>query len=242
MQLTESELRVQQNQLCELVEQVMEPHKAAAYNRLLRELRDDPRDNTDAYYLLGMERAPAAQGNHHNFEGGLIYHYHEMWDTWLHMRGGLVQHDEHVTDERVLCGIINHDIHKGWRTYRLESVDPWQVQYAEDQTDKLLSKDYRRPQGTFKNLFILQKHQVPLDEIDYNVILNAEGGWSKTQTYWCTVVAKLCYLLDEMSGNVMGRQASGRWLGHNQKVEAPDAEEGSPTASPEAATGMAEAD
>lgn len=218
MQLTESELQLQFGQLIDLVSQTLPHSKACEYNAMLQSLKRDPIDNTDAFYLLGMLRAPAAKGNHHAFEGGMVYHYLEMWEAWLGMRGGVVGRDEQVTDERILCGIINHDLHKAWRTYQLLSREPWMCQYAADWTDKLLEISLRAPDGVIKSLYILQRNRVSLDEIDYNVILNAGGGFSRTQTYWCSVVAKLCYLLDELSGNVIGRQAAGKWLGHNQVV------------------------
>jgi hypothetical protein len=191
--------------------------EANAYGGLLCQLKDDV-TLEDSTLLLGLRRAPAAQGNHHAMEGGLLFHYLEMWDIWLGLSSTMDLDREQLTHGTILKGIINHDLHKAWRTYRLESEEPWQTQYADDETDKLLDPYSKRPQGHFKSLFILQQHGIRLDLVDYNVILNAEGGWSKSQTYWCSVAAKVCYLLDELSGNVKGRQATGRWLGHNQEV------------------------
>lgn len=188
--------------------------QAEDYRNLFEFMRDD--HVVDGKVLLGLKRAPAAKGNHHALEGGLLLHYTEMWDAWSALRGTIIKIDDTVNDARVLKGIINHDLHKGYRTYELLSKDPWKAQYAAEIAEKLLEADPRRPKGVHKTLWLLQKQGVVLDELDYNVILNAEGGWSTTQTYWCSVLAKVCYLLDEMSGNVMGRQTAGKLLGHNE--------------------------
>lgn len=233
MRLTSHELDSQCEDIKALVRTYIENDRQKdAYSEMLEQLLDDV-VLEDGTILLGLRRAPAAQGNHHAFEGGLLYHYLEMWDTWILVGSALWLDRARLTHGTILKGIINHDIHKAWRTYRLESADPWQTQYADDETDRLLDPYSKRPQGTFKSLFMLQQHNVSLDIVDYNVILNAEGGWSKSQTYWCSVAAKVCYLLDELSGNVRGRQATGRWLGHNQAVvETPEPE---PAAAEEAA-------
>lgn len=226
MQLTAAQLDQQVNSLYDAIAQYLPSPEGTRYYAMLHDLEADAPDTIKSFKgedlrLLGMRRAPAAKGNHHAFEGGWCYHILEMLDLWERMRIQVVTPDDHLTDARILKGIINHDLHKVWRTYGLVSADPWQCVYAEDNTDKLLEASIRGPQGVFKSLFMLQRHGIQLDEIDFNVVINSEGGFGKTNSYWDTVVAKMVYLLDELSGNVVGRQASGRWLGHNQVVEAP---------------------
>lgn len=205
--------------LSSIIHNVMSETNSAAYLSMLECLEDDSNDGEKV--LLGFKRAPAAKGNHHAHEGGLVYHILEMWWNWdTHFRGLITTQEaaDYVTDERILKAIINHDLHKGWRTYELLDAVNWKTQYAEDLSDKLLDSNLRGPQGTFKTLWMLQDYGIKLDMDDYNAILNAEGGWSKTQTYWCTVLAKMAYLLDESSGNIAGRIGSGKLLGHNQQV------------------------
>lgn len=208
------------NALFELLDLHLSPSVASAYDAMLKELKDDV--NVDGKLLLGALRAPAAKGNHHAHEGGWCFHILELWWVWDNYLRAMTREgqgpDSPIADEVILKGIINHDLHKTWRTYELLETDPWKTQYAEDLTDKLLGNNLRSPRGTHKNLFMLQQHGIKLTMEDYNVILNAEGGWSETQTYWCTVAAKMAYLLDECSGNILGRISTGRLLGHNQQV------------------------
>lgn len=214
------EVQANWDALSSIVVNVMEAETGRAYLSMLECLEDDS-TGEGGKTLLGFKRAPAAKGNHHAHEGGLVYHYLEMWQIWLDYSEAVLDsrhRDPTLSDERILKGIINHDLHKAWRTYELLSTDPWKTQYAEDESDKLLGNNLRSPKGTFKSLWILQDYNIKLDMIDYNVILNAEGGWSETQTYWTTVVAKMAYLLDESSGNILGRLSTGRVLGHNQTV------------------------
>lgn len=233
MHLTTADLDAQYEDIQELVHRHITNFDD--YSKMLEQLKDDV-VLENGTVLLGLRRAPAAQGNHHACEGGLLFHYLEMFDIWTSLAASMDLNKQQLSHGTILKGIINHDIHKAWRTYRLETEDPWQTQYADDETDRLLDPYSRRPQGTYKSLFMLQQHGIRLDMIDYNVVLNAEGGWSKSQTYWCSVAAKVCYLLDELSGNVKGRQATERWLGHNQVVEELDVSKGSLTGVPEGTT------
>lgn len=154
--------------------------------------------------FLGMRRAPAAKEYHHAFEGGLVFHYQEMWNIWKQLFW--IPKDDVVNDQRVLAAIFNHDIHKAYRTFvQLETKAEWAAEYGKDATDQLLD-------NTVKSIWILKEHNVPLDPIQLNALCWAEGGFAERKPRWSTVLAKVAYLLDELSGNVMSRVREGQIL------------------------------
>lgn len=160
---------------------------------------------------LGLKRAPAAKGNHHAFEGGLIYHMLEMWQVYQHMKAILPQEIKQISEERVLQAILLHDVHKAYKTYLLKRQEPWEVDYGNDDTDMLMTSDV-------KSMWIAMEYRVPLDPEQINALLWAEGGFAKIKPRWTTVLAKLCYLLDEMSGNVLARIQTRTLLDHRNPV------------------------
>jgi len=166
-----------------------------AYLAMLNQLAGDV---TEGFVtLLGFKRAPAAKGNHHAFEGGLVYHLLEMWQCWEMIRERAI-FKQWVSDERVAKAILLHDLHKAYRTFKLVSALPWEVDYANDVTDMLLTND-------IKTLWLAMAHHLPLDPEQLNALIQAEGGYSPIKPRWTSVLAKVCYLLDEMSGNVINR-------------------------------------
>lgn len=175
------------------------------YVDMLRDLSWDR--NTDAGDLwLGLLRAPAATRRHHSREGGLVQHYLEMWDAYLTMRV-LFFSDESPwkkgeTDIRVLKGIINHDLHKAYNYYKLVSENPWKAEYTKSDTRVLLTDNHA-------TLYILEQYGVKMDIIDRNILLNSEGGWCEVETKEVASIAKLVYLLDDLSGNVLDRLKTG---------------------------------
>lgn len=151
--------------------------------------------------LAGHFRAPAAKGNHHAFEGGLNFHLLEMWQCYMAQRdywGDAVLFESNITDARVLKAILYHDIHKAFRTFEIVDADEWHCVYCNDYTDKLMGSDV-------KSLWIINSVGIQLDPEQINALLNAEGGYAKIKTDWQSSLSKLCYTLDEMSGNVLGR-------------------------------------
>lgn len=182
---------------------VSEPNRSA-YLTLIEELSPDHGD------MLGLARAPAAKRNHHNQEGGLLRHYAEMWEWWTVLRNKLPR-DETLSDERVLCAIINHDIHKAYKTFRLVNLSPWETEYSNDTSERLMTWEA-------KSIWLLMKYGVQMDELQMNAFLWSEGGWSKTQPSWSSVLARVAYLLDELSGNVQERLRKGTVLDVRQEL------------------------
>jgi hypothetical protein len=183
-----------------------------AHLSMLRILESDTIDADLNVTFLGFKRAPAAKGNHHAFEGGLVYHLLEMWSVYEGLCRHALNHKmdpQFVNDERVLKAIIYHDLHKAYRTYKLVSEDPWQCDYAKDPEEDLMTTD-------IKSLWLLNHLDIKLDPQQLNALCWAEGGFSKIKPWDCSVLAKLCYLLDEMSGNVLARMETRTYLSHRR--------------------------
>lgn len=147
---------------------------------------------------LGFKRAPAASRNHHAYEGGLVKHYLEMWDLWSNVLLGRLPPSPLLTGERILKAIILHDLHKGYCTF-VET--PGENEFASYGRD--MSESYLTMAG--KTLWIMGHHGIVIDEIQMNALEWSEGGFSKTKPRGDSVLAKVAYLLDELSGNVIGR-------------------------------------
>lgn len=198
--------------LIDLVAANIHGTEKAKYLHMMAEIAEDEPVSNDpkGRIYLGFKRAPAAKGNHHAFEGGLVYHLLEMWGIWLHLREDVLT-ENYITDARVLKAIINHDLHKAYKTYRLETEAPWQTEYGDDPTDMLMTTD-------IKSLWILNTHGITLDPEQMNALLWAEGGFAKIKPKWCSTLSKLCYMLDEMSGNVLARIETRTLLDHRSPV------------------------
>jgi hypothetical protein len=179
---------------------------------LMDSIKDDRFPN--GKHLLGFYRAPAAKGNHHNHEGGLVRHLLEMWDCWLMMKGANPQIvvPGHVDDERILKAILYHDLHKAFLTFELKKEDPWGTDYAKDVTDQLMTTD-------IKSIWILMDHGITLDPEQLNALCWAEGGFAKIRPNWTSVLAKTAYLLDEMSGNVIERVRKNTLYDHREPMK-----------------------
>jgi len=207
-------LRWQYEKLKSLCFNAMSPEMSLAYLNMFSKLESDhiQHSGEETRTVLGLIRAPAAKGNHHAEEGGLIKHLLEMWDVHTTLIE-IVPENNYVTHERVLRAILNHDLHKAWMTFRLVSGpdEPWATVYDDNQTDMLMTHDV-------KTMYLLQEHKIPMDAEQYNALCWAEGGFSAIRPKWCSVLAKYCYLLDEMSGNVLARIEKGTFLDHRNKV------------------------
>lgn len=204
------------NTLLDLIGRELSSEDAPKYQHMLEQLALDQQAGINV--LLGFRRAPAAKGNHHDREGGLVAHLLEMWDVYTKLRAAYPQLDQppHITPARVLTAIICHDLHKGYRTFVLvppegcyvwRDGDTWKADYANDLSDTLTTPDV-------KTLALLARHGIALDDEQLNALCWAEGGWSKIQPKFTSVLAKLCYLLDEMSGNVLERINKRTLLNH----------------------------
>jgi hypothetical protein len=147
---------------------------------------------------LGMKRAPAAKVNHHAFEGGLVCHMLEMWELWQTFAGAFC--GEVVDNAKVIKGIILHDLHKGFETFVEQKLDVWDCKYVKNDQDNLLTDDNKT-----LHIVTISGSGVVLTVEETHVVLNSHGGFSKTRTGNETPLAKLVYILDELSGNVWNK-------------------------------------
>lgn len=151
----------------------------------------------DGIEYFGLRDAPAAKSNHHHYRGGLVQHYLEMWRFFLALKDTLPQ-DELITPERILAGILLHDLSKAWCAYQAVEGDSIKVTYGKHPSDSLLTADQ-------KSLYIVNRYGIHPDLYQLNALFNSEGGWAKSPPKWCSPLAKFLYLLDELSGNVKNR-------------------------------------
>lgn len=218
----QTSLQTNWQKLRELIDATL-PATCPQWFTLLDAIRDDTL-TSDGKLLLGFYRAPAAKGYHHAYEGGLIAHLLEMWHTYTVLRDNfpvLTQQGEHITDSRVLTAILAHDLHKAYLTFVLDEAayaeGRWSTSYASDHpSENLLTHDV-------KSLSLLMRYGISMDDEQLNAFCWAEGGWSSIQPKWTSVLAKLCYLLDEFSGNVLARIAARTLLDHRKPL--PDVSE-----------------
>jgi hypothetical protein len=158
---------------------------------------------------LGLRRAPAAKRNHHAYEGGLVRHLIEMYEFWTVLRReyGQIEVDGVCDDARVLKAILLHDIEKADQNFFLVSQDPWLVDYNYKSDRQLILP------GDIRSVEIAFRFGITLDAVQLNALMWAHGGFSELQPKAHSALAKLVYLLDEFSGNVLERVRMGDALG-----------------------------
>lgn len=179
------------------------------YEELLRGVCVD-RATPKGEAILGLYRAPASKDRHHAFEGGLVAHLLEMWNCWHTWRSTILRIARGcpITDQLVWRAILHHDLNKVWRYKEItkdkdgDPVYKWTVEYTEANED---ARAHLLP-DVYKSLSILTDYAIPVSPLLMNALITSEGGFSsgprpKTET----VFAKLVYLLDEMSANVLNR-------------------------------------
>lgn len=150
----------------------------------------------DGITYFGLEKAPAAKGNHHHYLGGLVAHVLEMWDIHNNLAGP-VGADSRLPDDRVLAGILLHDLHKAWCHFVQDASVPSGFNYGKHPSSNLMTPDQ-------KTVYIASKY-VQLDIVQLNAVYHSEGGWAASPPRWSTPLSKYVYLLDELSSNVRGR-------------------------------------
>ena len=195
-----------------LVQSFGDKDLAMKYEMMLHALKHD-RIIGDTL-ILGMRRAPGSQRRHHAIEGGLVIHLMEMWRAWAMIRNMIPMRDANITDSLVWRAILHHDLNKIYRYKQVtkdkdgNALTDWKVDYTDGNEDPL---GYLLP-STHKTLGILTHYGIPLSPLLLNALITAEGGYSqgphpKTET----VFAKVVYLCDELSANVINRLETGRF-------------------------------
>lgn len=180
------------------------------YLNMWESIKENERHPLEGWWL-GAKSAPAAKGNHHAREHGLIEHLLEMWNFWCDVP---VPDTDLVNSESVWRGILLHDLHKAYKTFVLPRLGFWDVEYGDHYSDGLLNDE-------LKSIWLAQQHGIRLSAMDMNVIVNSHGGYSKIRTKHQPMLAKMVYLLDEMSGNVVERGRMGTEFGPYWKTAQP---------------------
>lgn len=158
--------------------------------------------------FAGLKFAPAGKGNHHAYPGGLIVHLLEMWsiyEKWVQV--GLLKRDQLLCEaSRVLKIIILHDLHKSLFEFTFEENEEGVAfDYGDHPYKHLMTNDIR-------SIHMAAQFEIKLDSLEMNAVLNSEGGYCKQPSKYTSVLAKLVYLLDEMSSNVLSRIEIGTSL------------------------------
>ena len=205
--LTDQERLQNFNSLTHLVE-TYAPHFSALIDRMKndRVCSDGFSDKQVNYF--GLFNAPVAKGVHHAYCGGLIAHYLEMWNYWKLIKPTIPESEEkdsHLSDERILVGIIMHDLHKCWCSYIADEKVPSGINYGQHPTDQLMTPNQ-------KSLCIAQRFGINLDVEQLNALNNSEGGYAKSPPRCQSVLSKVLYILDELSSNVLARSMTGNWF------------------------------
>lgn len=190
---------------------------ASKYHAMFYALKHD-RFLEDGTIVLGMRRAPGSQRRHHAFEGGLVVHLMEMWRAWVTIRNllppNMAMPQSFNTNALVWRAIVHHDLNKVYKYKHIQkdkdgnTLETWKVDYSGANEDPL---GYLLP-GTYKSIEILCHHGIPIPPLLLNALITAEGGYSegpRPQTE--TVFAKIVYLCDELSANVINRIETDRF-------------------------------
>lgn len=192
-------------------------HDAVLFNKyrtMLSQLKDDRivpnRDPTKPdIALLGMVRAPASKERHHAFEGGLAAHLCEMWELWISVKTEIFRQrvrdqNTDINDSLIWRGILHHDLDKVYKYY-MTTTEPWNVEYSNDYDVETAMLG-----ETHKSLFLMgQADIIPPREL-HSALIISHGGFSREQPRAQSVLAKILYLLDELSANVVDRIRTGR--------------------------------
>ena len=148
-------------------------------------------------FICGLYHAPAGKGMHHNYVGGLVQHYLEMWDYYQILISGMrkvnditTMSAETLNPGEVLSGIILHDLHKGYLHFQ-QNVDG-SMAYCANAHAGLLQQNH-------KTVYMASSVNLTLSVLDLNVIFSSEGGWATDPAQDISVLAKFVYLLDELS-------------------------------------------
>ena len=209
------------NKLKSFVVYALGEEEGAAWGLLLESLKDDGVCSEDGRSWLGLRDAPAGKFQHHAYLGGLVVHLLEMLElaepiielvaysctSTLITRVESPQKSFEISVglKDVARVVLLHDLHKAHQTY--VHIGEGRFEYTRNTLNDLVSVN-------MQSLMLARGHG--LDYLDKPVVMNAleasEGGWAKVHPRFCTPTAKVCYLLDELSANVVSRILEGQAL------------------------------
>ena len=168
----------------------------------------------DLFHFLGADReykgktyaglfnAPAGKGNHHSYKGGLCNHLFEMYQMYQMLCTGgfpIKSHDPATNKQSVMRVILLHDLHKAYYEFTMEEENgEVRFEYGDHPSSRMITND-------IKSLQLANKFGITLSLMELNALFNSEGGYARNPPKYISVLAKLVYLLDEMSSNILDR-------------------------------------
>lgn len=172
---------------------------------MFESLKDD-RESPNGKTYMGLMNAPASAAAHHDYKGGLVKHYLEMYGfaRQLNSSFGFAEKD-------VLLAIIAHDIHKASYNYEYTDAEKTKFTYSSHPVYDLLTKNQR-------SFMLFAEHGIVLDLYQANALFSSEGGYNKEAPKMNTPFSKFIYLLDELSANVLNRIEQQRLLHYKTSI------------------------
>lgn len=140
----------------------------------------------------GFLNAPAAKGVHHARTGGLVQHLLEMFELWKTISSTIATDNKVLTGQNVAATIILHDLHKAYFHFAKDGAEVSGYNYGKHPISSLLTDDQ-------KTMYIVQHYDVKLNAYVLNAVYNSEGGYAKNPPRFQTTLAKIVYILDELS-------------------------------------------
>ena len=192
------------------IESVLPKEEVTAWKEIFCDIRENTYPS-DVGLVLGLLDAPAGKGMHHAYLGGLVVHLLEMirmssllkpviYNQVLFSCSTVNSQDRTymvepcLQDADILRVILLHDLHKAVGTFTV--VDD-KLAYAKNPQNDYLTVN-------MQSLCIAGRH---FNYLTNKKVIHAlecsEGGWAKNPPRSVTPLAKFCYLLDEMSANVI---------------------------------------
>lgn len=214
----EGQKELNYNALTSIAMAAFEGEERRAWQLVFDELKRD-HVFADKSVSLGFLNAPAGKAQHHAYQGGLVVHLLEMLDiaksllpivtlAGTHTLGktslagvevSYCTVDETLTWENVVRVVLLHDLHKAFQTFSPS------LEYIKDSFSSLTTVN-------MQSLMLVNRfgnYSYTLHPVVVNALEHSEGGWAKNPPYFLTPLAKFCYVLDELSANVVARILEG---------------------------------
>lgn len=200
-----------------LIEENMPAELAGRYADAITQVREDQTYGGVRY--LGFLRAPGSRCGAYACEGGLVRRVLVAWRLWENLRGGgeadglSFRADPHVTDARVLEGLIGRQIGRAWAHYVVTPLSEeewvaglrWKVRQGRHEADLLMP-------GALKAVYLLQKADICLDPEGLHVLAAEDPGRAGPEPGRAmSALARVCLAVDDMAVQ-LERVRTGRVL------------------------------
>jgi hypothetical protein len=153
--------------------------------------------DTGAFIAYGFKCAPGSTHYHHAYLGGLVEHLLEMTNMAPHVMDLVGANDLDILDVKQV--ILLHDLHKAAYHYTVDKDH--NTCYYKNPTTALYPNNIKSllmAQGELPG-FKFSDVGRPINARVMHALVNSEGGYGDMQTRDVSVLAKIVYLLDELS-------------------------------------------